>query len=1033
MLSKKTKKEIEKIVQSFIADNGFKKPEADVQTNYTVPLLELLGWKSGQRKINTAQVVKTRKFPDILLLSPSGATLFVVESKRPKADLATNSFRKQLTDYCDAEGVYWGTLTNFFEWRIFSTRQGLYDFNGFDVIRLCDPKTNEILLDDGVWRMLERLQASFLSQKNGQIDSNKVYYPEKEEIRDEFFTNLKNWRKSIAKELKNKIRDTYKRNLETQKILDRLIFIKVCFDKKVIPQNYLSAILYSKRNKYLELRAKFQELNNQFDSSLFSHDLCDDVTLTDKLVEKVIKELNRIDFSNLNVHVIGEVYEDYLGELLSDKKKQGTYYTPEFIVQDIVENTLGKRLKKVKSLKELRKISVLDLACGSGSFLIGAFDTLYKKYRSFYGKKIKPETDFKIKREILLNNLYGVDLDQRAVEIAQLNLLLKAIEGSNINEIKRKRLLPDLSYNIRCGNALIGENEEGLSHFATELSKLSKLKSKLRKKQLGDGITEVNLIAAKAEIDENEKDISFEINKNLSDYFENPNDYSPFSFKLSFHKIFQTGGFDVIVGNPPYVRQETFTDIKPYLEGYYDVYHGVADLSVYFIERGISFIKDIGYWGVIVSNKWLRTNYGEPLRKWLKEKQILEITDIGDLQVFEKATTYPCNILAGGDGPIKRFNAAVLREIESKKFRESIKNALFPVELEELSDEGWTLIRKEELMVIKKIKKIGVPLGDYVEDSIYYGIKTGLNKAFVINDSKKRELINEHSSSKEIIKPFLEGKDVKRYSNVNASKNLIMVPKGWTRSNLPKGKSPWSWFRSTYPAIARHLEKYKKKAQARSDQGEYWWELRACDYYNKFKKSKIVYPNICKHPEFTFDSKKNFTNQKCFIIPTSDKYLLGVLNSSTFAFLFRKILPRLRGGFVEPSYVILKEFPIPILNLSVTAEKKNHNKMLKLVDQMLSLNKKLAKVNSGEEQKNIETEIRSVNKQINKLVYKLYGLTKKEIAIVERVEEAMKPQVVTPKTGTKKRKKKTLEEAKVIKRQLKRARAGKRAAKKSKD
>ena len=188
---------------------------------------------------------------------------------------------------------------------------------------------------------------------------------------------------------------------------------------------------------------------------------------------------------------------------------------------------------------------------------------------------------------------------------------------------------------------------------------------------------------------------------------------------------------------------------------------------------------------------------------------------------------------------------------------------------------------------------------------------------------------------------------------------------------------------NTYPAISRHLAPFAQKAEARYDKGEYWWELRACDYYAEFEKPKIIYPNISKQPEFTFDTSGVYTNQKCFIISTESKYLLGILNSKVTFYLYRKLLPKLRGDFYEPSYVFFKDFPIRVIDPTNPTDLEHHNLMVTLVFRMLTQQKQLAAANTPSEKTMLQRQIEVTDREIDRLVYELYELTEEEIKIVE--------------------------------------------------
>jgi hypothetical protein len=247
-------------------------------------------------------------------------------------------------------------------------------------------------------------------------------------------------------------------------------------------------------------------------------------------------------------------------------------------------------------------------------------------------------------------------------------------------------------------------------------------------------------------------------------------------------------------------------------------------------------------------------------------------------------------------------------------------------------------------------------------------------------------LIEEDPKSGEFIKSFVVGKDIKRYNSLKSQQYLILVQNGWTNSHSGDVKNKWNWFKEHFPAISNHLEPFATQGEKRDDKGEYWWELRPCVYYSEFEKPKIIYPEICSKPEFTFDEKKFYANNKCFIIPSSDKYLLGILNSKLNYFLFEAYLPKLQAGFFMPAYIVLKNFPIRTINFSDPTDKARHDKMVALIERMLALYKQKADVKTDHEKNLVERQIEATDKQIDALVYELYGLTEEEIKIVERRE-----------------------------------------------
>ena len=802
-----------------------------------------------------------------------------------------------------------------------------------------------------------------------------------------FLAEIDSWRQALAQNiaLRNPKLTQRELNFAVGKTIDRIIFLRICEDRGIEPYGQLMA-LQNGANVYKRLTEIYYNADDKYNSGLFHFkqekdrfEPPDDLTLTLAIDDKIFKDIFKslyypespYEFSVLPADILGQVYEQFLGKVIhltpghrakveekpEVRKAGGVYYTPTYIVDYIVKNTVGKLLEG-KTPKTAEKLRILDPACGSGSFLIGAYQYLLDWHRDVYiedgaerhAKGKNPKLYQRIRNEwrlttaerkrILLNNIYGVDIDPQAVEVTKLSLLLKVLEGESDETIKsafklfNERALPDLGNNIKCGNSLIGPD----FYVGKQTSFLDT-----------EEIQRVNA----------------------------------FDWEKEFPEIFKAGGFDAVIGNPPYVRQEMIGDFKEYFQRYYKVYDGVADIYVYFIERGIKFLSQNGFFSYIVANKWMRANYGKNLRQWLKKQGLEEIVDFGDLPVFQKATTYPCIIRVTNNKPSNKVIIIPVKSLNFINLQEYVEKEKFILERNKLDDNGWSLSDERTQRLLDKIKKAGIPLGEYIKGEIYYGIKTGLNEAFVIDAETRKQLIAEDKKSAELIKPFLLGRDIKRYEQPTESKYLILIPKGWTRNK--SNNNPWNWFVQNYPAIARHLKPFQSKAEKRYDKGEYWWELRTCEYYEEFEKPKIIYPNICKKPEFTLDHNELFTNQKCFIIPNSDKYLLGILNSSTSFFLFNMLLPKLRGDFFEPSYVYFKDFPIRTIKDNNLSDKSKYNLIISLVEQMLSLNKQLAEAKTDHEKTLIQRQIDATDNQIDKLVYELYDLTPEEIVIVEKI------------------------------------------------
>ncbi|MCO6493468.1 MAG: Eco57I restriction-modification methylase domain-containing protein [Phaeodactylibacter sp.] len=440
-----------------------------------------------------------------------------------------------------------------------------------------------------------------------------------------------------------------------------------------------------------------------------------------------------------------------------------------------------------------------------------------------------------------------------------------------------------------------------------------------------------------------------------------------FEFPEALDEDGNYAGFDVVIGNPPYIRQEEISHLKPYLKQYYATYSGTADILVFFIERGMSLLKKDGHFSYIISNKFMRANFGKPLREWLLKRRLLEIIDFGDLPVFEEATTYPCILSLQKARPAGEFRAANVPELVQEGFAEYIHGIQFTSLQSALSEDGWTLADARTQQLLEKLRRAGIPLGEYVEGKIYYGIKTGYNEAFVIDEATKDQLIAEDPKSAEVIKPFLAGRDIKRYVPPVADKFLVFFPKGWTKEqfgNLTEEQA-FEKLESSYPAIANHLFPFAEKARQRHDQGDYWWELRACEYYEEFEKPKIMLPDIALKAECLYDYGGYYCVNTAYIIPTEKTHLLGILNSALVHFYYSNITSSIRGGYLRFIRQYLEQIPIK-------------------EDYLLSseIGQKVEEITTLKQSAPTASTL-PLEAEIDLLAYKLYGLSWAEVKVVD--------------------------------------------------
>ena len=298
-----------------------------------------------------------------------------------------------------------------------------------------------------------------------------------------------------------------------------------------------------------------------------------------------------------------------------------------------------------------------------------------------------------------------------------------------------------------------------------------------------------------------------------------------FDWDREFPEIMQRGGFDAVIGNPPYVRHELLLNIKDYLKGHYQVFHGLADLYVYFVERGIFLLKNGGIFSYIIGNKWMRSNYGRSLRIWLKKQNIEEIVDFGDLPVFQKVISYPCIIRISKNQTDDRFNVVQVDSLKFSSLEEYVNEHKYSVWKISLDDSGWTLANENTQALLEKSKLKSITLEEYVEGKIYLGILTGLDKVFIIDKKTYQKIISEDPNSAEIIKPFLMGRDIQRYIPPSSDRYVISMPKGWTKLKSSSEVNALKWMKSNYPGVMNYLLPFADAAGARdSVKGDYWWE-----------------------------------------------------------------------------------------------------------------------------------------------------------------------------------------------------------------
>lgn len=803
---------------------------------------------------------------------------------------------------------------------------------------------------------------------------------EEEKIEREFYTKYKTIRSKIVSQVIEDNR-TYNADVlieKSQKLLDRFLFIAFCEDKNIIPANsYKTMVLSSNENLtkhelFTMLCRNIDKGNkqkgiNKFNGGLFKYDeILDDLVLDDVIFTELIT-LADYDFkTDVDENILGRIFEQSISdleELKNDalgietdkkkgkRKKDGVFYTPSRITQRIVGKSIGEYLNDKKlelgyeKLPELTdesietqrglsakaekhlafwreyrskvlNIKVIDPACGSGAFLIAAYDYLKKELDEINDRiaDLKGRTqelfdgdemyDVSLENEYLIKCLYGVDLNPESVEISKLSLWLRTLT--------KDKPLTNLDDNIKSGNS----------------------------------ITE-------------------------------------FDFNEEFSEVFSKGGFDVVIGNPPYVKQERLKDVKHVLEEKYLTFMGTADLYCYFYELGINILRSGGILGYITSNKWLRAKYGTNIRQFLNQYYIIEIEDHGSMKQFSDAEVNTNIIITKKVNHQNTQVKIVLTEENNKTFETSQSN---------FSEDGYLFLDNRLLKVKEKIDTIGKPLGDW-NIEINYGIKTGLNDAFIINKEKYNELVKKERKNKEVLVPLLRGRDINRYSKNYSDLYLINVHNGYKI-----GMKKISEINiDDYIFVKEHLNSFEPKLSKRGDKGKTPYNLRNCAYLNDFKNQKIIYGETVTGASFFLDNDGFIIDKTAFmLLGESIKYILALLNSRFIEFAYKTFYAGIilsSSGF-QYNKEYLKKLPI----IDPTQEQEEY--LTNLADKMLESKEKLSKLNKllelavndknyeiqlelKEKIEELNEEILDIDYAIDSYVYDMYGITAEERSLIE--------------------------------------------------
>jgi len=626
----------------------------------------------------------------------------------------------------------------------------------------------------------------------------------------------------------------------------------------------------------------------------------------------------------LNVEVavdpemLGKVFE----ELVTGRHESGSYYTPRPIVSFMCREALRGYLADAASLDEAtvaalvdnhetsaidttaaRKIATalddlkaVDPACGSGAYLLGLLHEMVDLYRLIYNKDLLNESRrlHELKLRIISHNIYGVDNDRFATNIAMLRLWLSLSVDSD-----KPLPLPNLEFKIETGDSLTGPCDAASPHLDFHglrivADALVDQKDRYLRAH-GEEKTELKRLV---------ETLQGQVKERLrSLYVEGVIDW-----RVAFADVLgRKGGFDIVLANPPYVRQELIKDLKPKLKDEYkDWYSGTADLYVFFYLRALQLLNKGGMLAFISSNKWFRAGYGQKLRSLIaRDASVRTILDFHDLPVFESAIAYPMIFIATKKPP-SADHVPTLAEpptLDPPYPDVTAVVAKFgqPLPTTALRNDGmWRLASSTIADRLNKMCSAGVTLREFIRNRVFRGITTGLNEAFVIDEATRAAMIQRNPASVDIIKPFIAGKDIKRWRARSSQRWLIV-----TEIGVDIGK---------YPAVMDHLRQFQSALIERDDQGDEWWELRPCTYYNAFDEPKIISTKVSIESTFTLDKQGAYLGNTSYFLPVRNDaaYLLGVLNSSSSNFYARSIFVEKQNGWYEVQPTALEQMPIPI-------------------------------------------------------------------------------------------------------------------------
>ena len=951
--------------------------ETQTRRDFIDPFFKALGWDidneegyaESYREViheDKIKVSEATKAPDYSFRLVGGKRLFFVEAKKPSVDAKADIHPAyQIRRYGWSAKLSISIITDFEEFSIYDCTKKPLLTDKASVARIKYLTYDKYLEEfDFLWETFSKervLKGSFDKFIQGTANKKGTATVDKE-----FLQSLDSWRTYLATSISwnNKDLNEDEINFAVQQTIDRIIFLRIAEDRSVEPYGNLKVAL-KQGDYYQNLFKIFKEADDKYNSGLFDFkkdQISKNLKIDNKVIKIIVNELyypeSPYEFSVLSVEILGSAYEQFLGKVIritpshhakiEDKpevrKAGGVYYTPQYIVEYIVKNTVGKLIYG-KTPKEISKIKIVDPACGSGSFLIGAYQYLLDYHKNYYsnngklskGKKESPLTPAGYlttaeKKRILLNNIFGVDIDVNAVEVTKLSLLIKCMEGETSASIAyqlsmfHERVLPTLENNIKCGNSLVDTDfyagEFDLS-FEKKIKPFNWRKAfpevfKIKMPQLADELKYHNMKILKQSEEAEEK--AKELLKKYESNVEEP---------IAYYG--EQGGFDVVIGNPPYVMLQNLEtrEVFDYALAKFSSAKYKLDTYQLFTEQSMKLLKNGGLLGFITPNTFLKNIHSEPLRKFILENAIINEILLFNYSVFAEASVDTCVFIFEKGNALKKSELTVnlsdipfqVKEIARVKQSSFVNNNRTDFNL---------LISSNDSEILNKIAKNSNPLLTYC--GAYFGIQTFDRNKYVSEERKDK-----------YFKPVIDGGNIEPYKLKPSNEYVNYLP-----SSIKSGGS----------------------------------EII-------YKQDRICIRQIGVVPIATFVPANIFTLNTIYNVYLKEKdianlkFLLGIINSNVTKYFWKKNNSDEKKTFPKIKKEAILSIPVPSINFKNKREVELHNEIAKLVDQLLKLNEEKSETKLQTKVSQLETKIDYCESRITEIVYQLYGLTEEDIKIVE--------------------------------------------------